>query len=75
MDRVFTMTMRAPVQGWEVSVNVNGENILTIGHNHLSGIDDIDKYADVVRNCARHLLSFIGDGADDGEQGRPDETA
>ena len=54
------MTQRAPIQGWAVTVEVNGENILTIGHNHLAGIENIDDYADVVRNCGQHLLSFIG---------------
>lgn len=54
------MTERAEVQGWEVNVVVNGETILTIGHNHLSGIESIENYADVVRNCARHLDAFIG---------------
>lgn len=56
-----TMTERH-IQGWAVSVEVNGDNILTIGHNHLSGVDDIQEYADVIRGAARHLLSFIGDG-------------
>lgn len=46
--------------GWAVSIDVNGETVLTIGHNHLSGADDIDRHADVVRNCAQHLLAFIG---------------
>lgn len=49
------------VQSWEVAVNVNGETVLTLGHNHLAGIDNIDDYADAVRTCARHLLAFIGD--------------
>ncbi len=55
------MTERTTVQGWAVTVNVNGNPILTIGHNDLSGIENIDDYADIVRNCARHLLSFIGE--------------
>lgn len=45
---------------WEVEIRVCGERILTIGHEHLSGLADIDKYADVVRTCAEHLMSFIG---------------
>ncbi|MEH2501195.1 hypothetical protein V1290_000006 [Bradyrhizobium sp. AZCC 1578] len=46
------------VQSWEVSVSVNGESILTIGHNHLAGASEID--AGVIENCAHHLLAFIG---------------
>jgi hypothetical protein len=52
--------MKAPIQSWEVEVRVNGETILTIGNNHLCGIEDIDSHADVVRTCAEHLSSFIG---------------
>ena len=49
-----------PVQGWEVVVRVNGTSILAIGSNHLSGITNVDDYADTVRRAAEHLLSFIG---------------
>jgi hypothetical protein len=47
------------VQSWAVTVSVNGDQILTIGHNHLSGIENIDDYKEAVENCARHLFSFI----------------
>lgn len=50
-----------PVQGWAVNVHVNGIQILNIESECLSGIPNIDDYADTVRNCAKHLLSFIGD--------------
>jgi hypothetical protein len=50
-----------PIKHWEVEVRVNGESVLTIGHNHLSGADNIDDYANEVRECAYHLLSFIGE--------------
>lgn len=53
--------MRA--ETWEVTVSVNGESILTIGSSHLSGVDNIDDYADRIRDCALHLRSFIGDEA------------
>ncbi|WP_321814615.1 MULTISPECIES: hypothetical protein [unclassified Paraburkholderia] len=49
------------IQGWAVTVNVNTVDILTIGHNSLSGIDNISDFAEVVRNCAKHLMGFIGD--------------
>lgn len=45
---------------WEVVVRLSGQSVLTIGHNHLSGASNIDDYADAVRRCGNHLLSFIG---------------
>lgn len=50
----------APVQSWEVEVRVNGRDVLTLGSSHLSGIPNIDDYADVIEKCAANLLSFIG---------------
>lgn len=47
-------------QSWEVEIRVNGDSVLTIGHNHLTGIENIDDYADTVESCANHLLAFIG---------------
>jgi hypothetical protein len=49
------------IQGWSVSVEVDAETILTMGHNSVSGIDDFtEAQAQVIRNCAEHLLAFIG---------------
>lgn len=45
---------------WAVRVSVNGEQVLCIESEWLSGIPDIDKHADIVRTCAEHLLAFIG---------------
>lgn len=45
---------------WEVEVRVNGERILTIGRDELSGVSDIERHAGIVRTCAEHLASFIG---------------
>ena len=36
--------------------------MLTIETECLSGIPDIDKYADIVRDCADNLRAFIGTG-------------
>lgn len=48
---------------WEVSVNVDGTNVLTIGsHGYLAGHSDIDRFGDAVRAAGEHLLSFIGAG-------------
>lgn len=48
---------------WEVEVRIDGEQVLTIGSSgYLSGDPDIQKHADIVRECANHLSSFIGTG-------------
>jgi hypothetical protein len=47
-------------QHWGVSVYANGERILSIESNSLGGIENIEDFADTVRECAHHLLSFIG---------------
>jgi hypothetical protein len=52
--------MSVKVEHWSVSVSVNGDEILTIESEWLSGVPNIDEYADAVRNCAQHLLAFIG---------------
>jgi len=49
-------------KSWEVEVRLQGTRILTLGHDHLAGVYDIDKYADAVRTCGEHLLAFIGNG-------------
>ena len=46
---------------WHVEVSVNGETVLVIGHNFLSGVDDIHEHAETIRTAANHLLGFIGD--------------
>lgn len=51
----------AKVEHWAVSVDANGETVLTIASNMLSGHGDIESYHDTIRTCARHLLAFIGD--------------
>ena len=44
---------------WEVEVRVGGEHVLIIGSGYLSGVNDLDSYADTIRNCAEHLMAFI----------------
>lgn len=53
------IAIKRPIQSWEVEVRINGSSGLTIGHNHLAGMENIDEFRDVVENCARHLMSFI----------------
>lgn len=48
------------IQGWAVTVEVNGVGILTISNNCVSGIDNIADFDGIVRNCAQHLIGFIG---------------
>lgn len=50
-------------QHWSVTVAVDGETVLTIESNCLSGVSDIDQHSEAIRTCARHLLGFVGDGA------------
>jgi len=49
------------MQHWSVTVEKDGETILTIESNCLSGKSDLtgDDEA-VIRNAAEHLLSFVG---------------
>jgi len=55
---------RSDDEYWSVSIAFNGVNILTIGQSKysgdLSGVPNIEDYADVVRLAAEHLASFIG---------------
>jgi hypothetical protein len=46
---------------WAVTVTRNGENVVTIESNCLSGreLDPADE--DTIRIAARHLLAFVGD--------------
>ena len=46
---------------WSVTVSRNGEELVTIESNCLSGKSDLtDEDGDVIRAAAEHLHSFIG---------------
>jgi hypothetical protein len=45
---------------WAVTVSRNGEQIVTIESNCLSGRDISSKDEATIEDCARHLLAFIG---------------
>jgi hypothetical protein len=47
---------------WAVTVECNGEKIVTIESNCLSGRDISPDDEEVIRTAAEHLLSFIGAG-------------
>ena len=52
--------VREQTRHWAVMVDRNGENVITIETNHLSGRDISDEDARVIRLCAENLLSFAG---------------
>ena len=46
---------------WGVDVRVNGEDVLTIESNSMSGKSDLsDMEVDAIRTAAKHLLAFAG---------------
>lgn len=47
---------------WQVEVTIGGQSVLVIGDSHLSGIENISDYDDVIEKCGLHLLSFVGKG-------------
>jgi len=49
-------------QHWAVTVSRNGEEIVTIESNCLSGRELSNEDERVIRNAAEHLLSFVGTG-------------
>jgi hypothetical protein len=47
---------------WSVTVTVNGEEILTIDTQSLSGKADLsDEELDAIRFAGHHLLGFVGE--------------
>jgi hypothetical protein len=46
---------------WSVTVERNGEIVVTIESNSLSGIEIGPEEERIIRLAARHLLSFIGE--------------
>lgn len=52
------------IGGWYVEVAANGERVLCISDDSVTGLDDIEPFAPIIRTAAAHLLSFIGPGVD-----------
>jgi hypothetical protein len=50
-----------PKDHWAVTVERNGEQVVTIETNCLSGRDISEGDEIIIREAAHHLLSFIGD--------------
>lgn len=47
---------------WSVNVSVNGESLVTIESNCLSGKPEFtDQEAQIIRDAAAHLTAFIGE--------------
>ena len=55
--------MSAPERYWSVTVTLNGEELVTIEPNWLSGRDIGPAEEEAIRSAAYHLLGFIGDPA------------
>jgi len=50
-------------QYWSVNVDVDGESILSIGHDWVSGSRQLEEQDErTIIGAARHLLSFVGYG-------------
>jgi hypothetical protein len=48
--------------GWCVRVSVFDDLVVSISERELCGRDLSEADADLIRGCARHLLSFVGSG-------------
>lgn len=62
--RVMPLEVAAMPADWSVTVQVDAETVLSIGHDWISGTTDFDEA--VILGAAKHLLSFIGYGLPDG---------
>jgi hypothetical protein len=48
--------------GWCVRVSVFDDLVVSISERELCGRDLSEADQDLIRDCARHLLSFVGSG-------------
>ena len=51
-----------PVRHWAVTVSVEGNEVVTIESNCLSGIENVTDYRKEIIEAAENLLAFIGTG-------------
>ena len=51
-----------PVRHWSVTVSVEGEEVVTIESNCLSGIENVTDYRKEIISAAENLFAFIGTG-------------
>jgi hypothetical protein len=45
---------------WSVSVLVDGENVLNISSDDLSGVSNVTDFRKEIIDAAEHLIAFIG---------------
>jgi hypothetical protein len=48
-------------KGWCVRVSVFNDLVVSISERELCGRDLTEEDEDLIRDCARHLLSFVGE--------------
>lgn len=54
-----------PARQWAVTVDRDGDNILTIATSMVSGKPDLDEVdRETIRHCAQHLRAFVGEPED-----------
>lgn len=46
---------------WSVEVRSEGEVILAIETKMIYGVEPTEEQEELIRECARHLLAFVGD--------------
>jgi hypothetical protein len=60
-DSTFPGATPRPIEIWRVEVYANGDKILNIEHGCLSGKERFSEAEEeLVRECGRHLLGFVG---------------
>lgn len=60
-------------RNWSVTVECEGQTVLTISSQHIGGLSDLDPWASTIRGCAQHLLGFVGQpGSGDEERTVPE---
>jgi len=60
------------MRGWCVRVSVFDDLVVSISERELCGRDLSEADKDLIRDCARHLLSFVG--ASDAERAVQDDV-
>lgn len=57
-NQVQAGVIRQLPKHWQIDLMVDGENILSIGDNHLSGLDDLTPYEDFISSASETLKNF-----------------
>jgi hypothetical protein len=59
---------------WRVQVDIDGNMVLAIETASLCGVELTEEQCDVVRGCAEHLRSFVGEHPKSKVEQRADNT-